>query len=190
MKLLSRTAVTVALVLGTSCTAFASTYTYQNEQIGIAFKGDNVIATYCTLKEDVVDAASCREKERSVDELKKVLVARIKEGEKLLSNTDAVKAEAKKIVSDNTSKRITDKETGKSYVMLPIMDGMVLPFDEELAEKGDYSLVVGALEANVGRFKRALDHLESGKLPASIKTEKYGEVSQMLELQNVIEFGG
>jgi hypothetical protein len=190
MKLLSRTAMTVALALGTSFATFASTYTYQNEQIDIVFKGDNVIATYCTLKEDVVDMTSCREKERSVDELKEVLVARISEGEKLLSDTDSVKAEAKKIVNDNASKRVRDKATGKSYVMLPVMDGMVLPFDVELADKGDYSLVIGALEANIGRFKRALGHIESGKLPESIKTEKYSEVSQMLELQNVIEFGG
>lgn len=72
--------------------------------------------------------------------------------------------------------------------MISLLDGFNLPLDLDLASKNDYSLVKSALESHRDRYERALKVIESGKLPANITTDRYSEVSGMLELENVVKY--
>lgn len=55
---------------------------------------------------------------------------------------------------------LVDPETQKSYIMISIGQHFNLPFEVELAKKGDYSMVVGALSFERSRYKKSLDALE------------------------------
>ncbi len=184
----SRSLLAVTLALSATFGASAGTYTYQDQKLDIDFKGKEITSTLCELKDGKVVKKSCRDSKASVADLTKRLEARIDEASSLLKDKKELVDIAKKQAKAKDAVIIKDEASGSSYVMLTLAKGFNLPLDLELVEKGDFSLVTAALDANKSRYEDALKVISSGKLPKDKDAKRYADVSSMLNLQNIIEY--
>lgn len=178
----------LAAAVFASASSFAAQYAYQDQQITIAFSGKEISVDNCVLKDGKPVKDGCKKTVANVAELTEKLSKRLKEAEDLLKEEGALLANAKKMATAKDAQKIKDDASGDSYVMLSLGEGFKLPLNTKLIEAGDFSLVVEALKANKARFERSIAYLKSGKLPEGQTAKQYSDISDMLELGNVIEF--
>ena len=187
MTLFSRSLLAAGISLGVAFSAMAGQYQYEDTRITINIKGDNITAESCALKDGKLVESQCSKSAASIKALSETLKKRVAESTELLDDPKLLD-KARAYAESKESEKFKDDASGKSYVMISLLDGFNLPLDLDLASKNDYSLVKSALESHRDRYERALKVIESGKLPANITTDRYSEVSGMLELENVVKY--
>lgn len=188
MKLFARSVLSAAVGIGMAFSAAAGTYVYQDEQYKVDINGDVVKTSYCKMKDGDVIANSCKESQASVAALVKKLETRVEEAEEMLNSSDALVEKAKKLAADEETVEISDPSTNRTYLLLELAQGLVLPIDKEEVDAGDFSIVKGAIQANHDRYSRVLKMLESGDVPADMETEYYGDVSGIIEMENIVKY--
>jgi len=178
----------LGLGLGLAFSSLAGTYSYQDQEIKINFKGDNIEVSLCKIKDDSVVLDLCTKNSEKTGDLIEKLTNLVVEADALLAADGGLVDKAKELASAKDAQIIKDEASGTSFVMLSITKGFNLPLDVKLIEKGDYSLVEKALTANKNRYVMALKYLESKDLPSDMKAKRYVEISEMMNLQNIVHF--
>lgn len=186
MKKFSRTIVAVSLGLGMAISAHAGTYTYLDQQVSLEIKDGVISSSHCEVKDSKVVASTCKKSEANIKSLLEKLESRIAESNKLLENSEKLLKTAKEIAVSDEAEFFTDASSGTEYVMLSLATGFNLPMDKGTVEKGDFSFVIAALTSHRDRYVRAVKALSSEEMPASFSSEKYSDVSAVLEVENVV----
>lgn len=168
--------------LSFAASAMASDYTYGEESYKIAFEKGAVKTTQCRQKK-------CESAEAEVKTLMASLEKHIADYAKMLETPDKLIAEAKKqTVMPEPDRVVKDPTNEKQYVMVKFGKNFNLPLDMEAVSKGDFSLVVGAMQANHDRYQLALDMLKNGKAPSAFKTDDYSKIAPVASLHNIVSF--
>jgi len=164
-----------------SFSAMASEYSYNDEVFKVDIGKSRVSVSHCD-KEKKCDDASA-----NIKELKVTLKKRISEYEDLLSDKKSLLSDVKKQVK-SAKDVIKDEKGAAIYVMVNLGENFNLPILEKDAKAGEFDLVFSAIEANVSRYKRVLDALESGKEPKGFSSTDYGKIAPIMEMHNVVKF--
>jgi|TARA_B110000196_G_scaffold315602_1_gene325508 hypothetical protein len=164
-----------------SVSAMASDYTYNDETYKIDIGKKNVKVSHCDKEKKCDDATA------DIGSLKSVLKKRIAEYEDLLSDQEGLLANVKKQVGSATD-IIKDEQGGATYIMLSLGENFNLPILEKDAKAGSFDLVFSAIEANVSRYQRVVDVLESGKEPKGFSATDYGKIAPVMEMHNIVKF--
>ena len=164
-----------------SVSALASNYSYNDETFKLDIGKSTVRVCQCD------KAKKCDDATADVKALKATLEKRIGEYQKLLDDRKGVLKKVKKQV-DAAESVIKDEKGKATYVMVNLGENFNLPIPEKDAKEGKFDIVFSAIEANVSRFKRVLDMLESGKAPKGFKAKDYGEIAPIMEMHNVVKF--
>jgi hypothetical protein len=172
---------TLCATLSIANIAFAGTYEYQDTVIKMDIKKGVISSQLCEKKQ-------CDDADQDVESLVSALEERITQSQKSLSDKDKLMADALKIATSKEAYIVKDETTDKEYVMVSFGKSFNLPIPRDDVKKKNMALVVSAMEANTDRYTRVLKMLKSGKLPSDFKTLRYGEISSMTELHNVIKF--
>ena len=164
-----------------SVSALASNYSYNDETFKLDIGKSTVKVSQCD------KAKKCDDATADVKALKATLEKRIGEYQKLLDDRKGVLKKVKKQV-DAAESVIKDEKGKATYVMVNLGENFNLPIPEKDAKEGKFDIVFSAIEANVSRFKRVLDMLESGKAPKGFKAKDYGEIAPIMDMHNVVKF--
>ncbi len=171
----------VAVASFFSVSAMASDYTYNDETYKIDIGKNNVKVSHCDKEKKCDDATA------NIESLKSVLKKRIAEYEDLLSDQEGLLANVKKQVAEATD-IIKDEQGGATYIMLKLGENFNLPILEKDAKAGSFELVFSAIEANVSRYQRVFDVLESGEEPKGFSATDYGKIAPVMEMHNIVKF--
>jgi hypothetical protein len=186
MKKLPRTIYAIALGMGLSMSAQAGTYTYLDKQIKLDISDGTVIASSCEMKDGELITDSCKQSSSDIKSLVEKLQSRVDDSDVMLKDEAALLALAKEMANADDADKFSDTASGVEYVMLSLVPGFNLPMDMEVVKLGDFSFVVDALTSHRDRYNRVIAQLGKEEMPKSFSSEKYTEVIELIEVENVV----
>lgn len=173
----------VVSMLTAMSSAMANEYSFGEETYQLSFSKGAIKTSHCVKKDQ------CFEAESEVKTLIETLEKSLTEYKAMLADPGKIESDAKSQANSATQDKIVeDKASGKKYIMISFGNNFNLPLDSELIEKGDFSLVVAAIQANHDRYLSAIDMLKSGKAPAKFSTDDYSKISPIASLHNIVMF--